>query len=153
MISKMKDLCMEIGKHYGEYFEENNQLCIDNGEKIFRYNTEAELLTDWIDTLIEETLSEGSNWNDEIEFIVTNCNHKIKGVRVCRGKKRITYMATIDVSKGNGKTNQLSCGTFPTIIRAIKARKIAKEKQGNEKLINEIEQLLKKSKAHEKSCL
>lgn len=84
-------------------------------------------LADWVDTLIEETLSGGSNWNNEIEFIVLNCNHKIKGVRVYRGKKKISYMATIDVPKGNGKTNQLSCGTYPTIIEAIKARKNAKE--------------------------
>lgn len=88
--------------------------------------TMDEFLIDWVDTLIEETLSDGSNWNNEIEFIVLNCNHKIKGVRVCNGKKRTTFMATIDVPKGNGKTNQLSCGTYSTIIEAIKARKNAK---------------------------
>ena len=86
--------------------------------------TTDDFLIDWVDTLIEETLSGGSNWNNEIEFIVLNCNHKIKGVRVYKGKKKISYMATIDVPKGNGKTNQLSCGTYPTIIEAIKARKI-----------------------------
>lgn len=89
--------------------------------------TTDEFLIDWVDTLIEETLSGGSNWNNEIEFIVLNCNHKIEGVRVYKGKKKISYMATIDVPKGNGKTNQLSCGTYPTIIEAIKARKSAKE--------------------------
>jgi hypothetical protein len=89
--------------------------------------TTDEFLIDWVDTLIEETLSGGSNWNNEIEFIVLNCNHKIEGVRVYQGKKKISYMATIDVPKGNGKTNQLSCGTYPTIIEAIKARKNAKE--------------------------
>ena len=86
--------------------------------------TTDDFLIDWVDTLIEETLSGGSNWNNEIEFIVLNCNHKIKGVRVYKGKTKISYMATIDVPKGNGKTNQLSCGTYPTIIEAIKARKI-----------------------------
>ena len=88
--------------------------------------TTDEFLIDWVDTLIEETLSGGSNWNNEIEFIVLNCNHKIEGVRVYKGKKKISYMATIDVPKGNGKTNQLSCGTYTTIIEAIKARKNAK---------------------------
>lgn len=91
------------------------------------YQTTDEFLIDWLDTLIEETLSDGSNWNNEIEFIVLNCNHKIEGVRVYKGKKKISYMATIDVPKGSGKTNQLSCGTYSTIIEAIKARRKAKE--------------------------
>ena len=89
--------------------------------------TTDDFLVDWLNTLIEETLSGGSDWNNEIEFIVLNCDHKIEGVRVYKGKKKISYMATIDVPKGNGKTNQLSCGTYPTIIEAIKARKNAKE--------------------------
>ncbi len=38
--------------------------------------TTDEFLIDWVDTLIEETLSGGSNWNNEIEFITLNCNHK-----------------------------------------------------------------------------
>lgn len=88
--------------------------------------TTDEFLVDWVDTLIEETLSGGSNWNNEIEFIALNCNHKIEGVRVYKGKTKTSYMATIDVPKGGGKTNQLSCGTYPTIIEAIKARKNAK---------------------------
>lgn len=89
--------------------------------------SDDEFLIDWIDTLIEETLCDGSNWNDEIEFIVLNCNHKIEGVRVYNGKKKTTYMATIDIPKENGKTKQLSCGTYSTIIEAIKARRRAKE--------------------------
>lgn len=89
--------------------------------------SDDEFLTDWIGTLIEETLSDGSNWNDEIQFIVLNCNVKIEGVRVYVGKHKTSFMATIDIPKGNGKTNQVSCGTFPTIMEAIKARKIAKE--------------------------
>lgn len=130
----MRALCKEIGNNYGNYFEENNKLCIDNGEKIFRYNTEKELLVDWIDTLIEETLANGFNWNNEIEFIVLNCNHKVKGVRVNNGKKRTTYMTTIDIPKGNGKTKQLSCGTYSTIIEAIKSRRKAEENRQNNDL-------------------
>ena len=68
--------------------------------------SDDEFLVDWVDTLIEETLDGGSNWNNEIEFIVFNCNHKIEGVRVYNGKTKTSYMATIDVPKGNGKTNQ-----------------------------------------------
>lgn len=90
--------------------------------------SDDDFLIDWVDTLIEETLSGGSDWNDEIEFIVLNCNHKIEGVRVYKGKKKNTYMATIDIPKENGKTNQMSCGTYSTIIEAIKARKNAKAK-------------------------
>lgn len=126
-MENMRTLCKEIGNNYGKYFEENNRLCIDNGEKIFRYDTEKELLVDWVDTLIEETLADGFNWNNEIEFIVLNYNHKIKGVRVYNGKNKTTYMATIDIPKENGKTKQLSCGSFSTIIEAIKTRKEAEK--------------------------
>lgn len=124
-MENMRTLCKEIGNNYGKYFEENNRLCIDNGEKIFRYSTEKELLLDWVDTLIEESLADGFNWTKEIELIVLNYNHKVKGVRVYNGKNKTTYMATIDIPKESGKTKQLSCGSFPTIIEAIKARKEA----------------------------
>ena len=100
--------------------------------------TVDEVLIDWVDTLIEETLAGGSNWNEEIEFIVLNCHHKVEGVRVYRGKTKTTYMATIDVPKGNGKTNQVSCGTYPTIIEAIKARKNAKAIMTNSDLKGDI---------------
>lgn len=123
----MRDLCRKIGSNYGEYFEEKNQLCIDNGHTVFRYNTEKELLTDWIHTLIEESLSGGFDWSDEIEDIVLNYNHKVRGVCVYKGKKGVTYMATIDLPKGNGKTMMRSCGTYNTIVEAIKARKRAEE--------------------------
>lgn len=48
--------------------------------------SDDEFLVDWVETLIEETLSGGSNWNAEVEFIVANCNHKIEGVRPYYGK-------------------------------------------------------------------
>lgn len=103
--------------------------------------TDDEFLVDWVDTLIEETLSDGSDWNEEIEFIVQNCNHKIKGVRVFRGKRKTTYMATFDVPKNNGKTLQVSCGSYPTIMEAIRARKDAEEKREQQKLRRKNENL------------
>lgn len=100
--------------------------------------TTNEFLTEWVHTLIEETLSGGSNWNNEIEFIVLNCNYKIEGIRVYKGKKKISYMATIDVPKENGKTNQLSCGTYSTIIEAIKVRQKIKANKQNIKSKEEL---------------
>ena len=46
------NLCKTIGDFFGDYFEENNQFCIDNGEEVFRYNTRDELLKRWVDTLV-----------------------------------------------------------------------------------------------------
>lgn len=124
----------------------------DADEKDNEYDSVDDFLIDWVDTLIEETLADGSNWNDEIEFIVLNCNFKIKGVRVCKGKKGITYMATIDLPKDNGKTNQVSCGTYSTIIEAIKARRMAEEVRKPKKsdvitsvILNAIQKVLKQS--------
>lgn len=74
--NETKALCKEIGDCFGDYFEENNQFCIDNGEKVFRYDSEKELLTDWVDTLVSQHIScggeSGGNWSDEITFIYEN---------------------------------------------------------------------------------
>ena len=64
------ELCKEIGKWYGAFFEENGKLCIDNGQEVFQYDTADELLSDWVDTLIAEDNATGEDtWDDAVEFI------------------------------------------------------------------------------------
>lgn len=64
------EVCEEIGNWYGRYFTEDIYLCIDNGDKVFKYATADELLIDWLDTLIEESKADKKIiWDDVIEFI------------------------------------------------------------------------------------
>ena len=61
------ELCKEIGNWFGEFFEADGKLCIDNQEGIFKYNNEDELLIDWLDTLIEA--DNETNENDFVDAI------------------------------------------------------------------------------------
>lgn len=64
------ELCEEIGNWYGKFFTEDVYLCIDNGDKVFKYATAEELLADWVDTLIAECKAARKDfWGDAIEFI------------------------------------------------------------------------------------
>lgn len=88
-----RELCKEIGNCFGDYFEENNYLCINNGEENFRYKTEKELLADWVDTLVLQhhacNRESGGDWENEVRFIYEDVIGKYpKGVRVYRGKKK-----------------------------------------------------------------
>lgn len=76
-----KELCKEIGNYFGTYFEEDGKFCIDNEVEIFRYDTEDELLKDWLDTIIEnhkdtyhidEYGIEWDSWKEQIAFIYEN---------------------------------------------------------------------------------
>ena len=72
-----KEMCKEIGNWFGDFFEEEGKLCIDNGEEIFRYNTEDELLADWLITLVESDKATGEDaWKDMITFIETEIVNK-----------------------------------------------------------------------------
>ena len=65
-----REVCEEIGFWYGEFFTEDIYLCINNGQHVFKYETEDALLIDWLDTLIEEDKATGRpTWADVIEFI------------------------------------------------------------------------------------
>ena len=66
-----RDLCEEIGEYYGEFYEDmSGYLNIDNGDQVFTYQTEEELLKDWLPTLqeTEDDLQDGY-WADVIEYI------------------------------------------------------------------------------------
>ena len=118
----------ELKEEILKWYEPSEEELTKHGDDV------DEFLIDWVDTLIEETLDGGSNWNDAIEFIVFNCNHKIKGVRAYKRQNGVSFMETIDLpkeknNKRTGKTNQISCGTYDNIISAIKARKKAEKRR------------------------
>ena len=108
-----------------------------NKSDLREYGEDEDLfISDWVDVMIEETLSGNFDWNKEIEFIYFNCNHKIRGIRAYVKPHRISYMATIDLpiiknGKRTGGTHQISCGTFTNITLAIKARKDAEKKRAS----------------------
>jgi hypothetical protein len=121
---KIKELSREIGNCFGQFFEENNQFCIDNGEEIFRCDTEKELLTDWVDTLIEQHIDnngkDGANWDKEVEFIYENVIGAFpRGIRPYRGKTKTTWKAEVFINDGTRHGKMVYLGGFPSIIKAI----------------------------------
>ena len=121
---KMKALCKEIGDCFGEFFEENNQLCIDNGETVFRYKTEKALLTDWVDTLVYQHRDcngkAGGNWEEEVRFIYEKVLRRYpRCVRAYRGKTKTTYKAEVCVPDGTPHGKMLYLGGFTSMIDAI----------------------------------
>ena len=120
----IKGLAREIGNCFGEFFEENNKFCIDNGEEIFRYDTEKDLLADWVETLIEQHRDsngeDGANWDEEVEFIYENVIGEYpKGVRPYRGKTKTTWKAEMYINNGTKHGKMAYLGGFKSIIDAI----------------------------------
>lgn len=124
-------LCREIGSFFGDFYEDSGQLCIDNGEKVFRYNTPEGLLKDWLDTLIwhqHDTAGDPSgSWEQVICFIYSDVIGEYPvGIRPYLGKKQTMWRCSMDVlipgqTSSHGK--QLFLGTYSSIVDAIFARK------------------------------
>lgn len=125
-------LCKQIGDFFGTYFEENGQYCIDNGAKVFRYDTHDALLADWVDTLVENHHDTAGNspslyidindsWEKEIVFIYSEVIGKLPvGIR----KAAKGWQCSIDVQEyGNPHGKNLYLGTYSSIVDAIFARK------------------------------
>ncbi len=144
-----RELCKEIGNFFGDYFEENGQLCIDNFESIFRYDTEDALLTDWVDTLVESHRDTMGNpksaireindgWEKEILFIYQEVIGKYPaGVRAVEGKEGTKWGCSVDVTvpgetSAHGKN--LYLGTYGSIVDAIFARRAFLEVYKNKEL-------------------
>ena len=66
-----RDLCEEIGSFFGNfYISIHGKLVIDDGETEHFYDTEDELLKDWISTLKEADEDTGDDfWSEVIEYI------------------------------------------------------------------------------------
>lgn len=122
-----EQLCKEIGDFFGVYFEMNGKFCIDNGEKVFQYDTPEALLTDWVTTLVmHQQAVEGDpsgNWEAEIQFIYREIIRKPPtGVAMVSGKKGVRWKAYLDVSNGTLHGKTLHLGTYESIVDAISAR-------------------------------
>lgn len=61
----------EIGSYYGHFFldAETDELCINNGEQTFRYDSAEELLIDWEGTLIRDSFDNDIDWDEVLEYI------------------------------------------------------------------------------------
>lgn len=117
------NLCQEIGNYYGCYFEENGQLCVDSDIRVFCYNTADELLSDWVDTLIEDRCGE---WEKEILFIYTNCMKKLPaGIRMVDGKNGTTWHVSYDIPNPNyPHYKNAYLGSYSSLVDAIWARRL-----------------------------
>ena len=69
MKKKMYNLCEYIGDWYGQFFMEDGKYCINNYQKVFKYDSMKELLIDWLGTLECDMEDNGTNWTKEIKFI------------------------------------------------------------------------------------
>lgn len=128
-----RKLCKEIGDFFGNYFEENNQYCIDNGLEVFRYDSTDDLLKDWVSTLIENQHDTSDNpgsayrvvndsWEQEIVFIYSEVFGKPpSGVRFVEGSMR--WESYADIHDGSKHGKNLHLGTYSSIVDAIYARK------------------------------
>ena len=70
MLSK-RDICEEIGNYFGTFYEDiSGNLVIDTGDQEHSYDSEDELLTDWLPTLQEaDAETNDGTWDDIIEYI------------------------------------------------------------------------------------
>ena len=148
-----RELAQNIGNFFGGYFEENGQVCIDNGEKIFRYNTVAELLSDWVDTLVEnhhdtcdnphsELHTTNDSWEKEIVFIYEQVVGKLpEGIRKVEGRDgNVSWGCSVEVyNSNNGREKNLYLGTYDSIVDAIFARRDFLEKHKTAGLDAQIE--------------
>lgn len=134
-----KSMAIKIGSYFGDFSESVDKYSIDNGEKIFSYNTVDELLADWLETVlanhhdayyIEENRLEGDSWEKEIVFIYTIVLQELpKGIKPSGSSSGdgFSWTTYCDVSltkdnrpndmKGHSKT--LCAGTFNSLAEAI----------------------------------
>lgn len=126
-----RKLCEEIGNFFGEFKESDGQLCIDNGEKVFRYNTPDELLIDWLDTLIENhhdmqgSGNPGDSWEKEILFIYKFSlgKHPV-GLRKLDQKSGTVWQVSAYLPNPNfPHEKSVHLGVYNSIVDAIWARK------------------------------
>ena len=71
MLNKL-DVCAEIGNTFGDfYIDVSGILTIDTYTEIYTYNSEDELLKDWLPRLQSEDAESGDDqWAEIIEYIL-----------------------------------------------------------------------------------
>lgn len=70
MLNK-RDICEEIGNTFGEFYEDvSGILTIETYDETYTYDSENELLKDWLPRLQSEDAESGDDqWSDIIEYI------------------------------------------------------------------------------------
>lgn len=71
MLNK-RDICEEIGNTFGEFYEDvSGILTIETYDETYTYDSENELLKDWLPRLQSEDAESGDDqWSDIIEYIL-----------------------------------------------------------------------------------
>lgn len=121
-------LCKEIGDNFWGYHEENGRYGIDNGEKIYWYNSKEELLEDWADTLVlqhhDSCGTDGTNWEDAVKFVYEEVVGRLpKGIRKYEGKRKTSYSVRCPnrISSLAEKTQMVFVGNFESLADACYA--------------------------------
>lgn len=127
MTDKRK-LCEEIGNFFGTFSAMGESLCIDNGDKVYRYSGEDELLADWLDTLIEhQNDGEGDsscNWEEAIKYIYFEVLHSHpRSVYPVRSKTTGKLRWKSAGYGPDGGKQQYHLGTYLSVVDAISAQK------------------------------
>lgn len=162
-------IAKDIGCFYGTYFEENNQFCIDNYEKVFRYDSVDALLKDWLDTIIishhdehhfDEEGREWDSWEKEILFIYENVIGKYPEGICCipesRGANWTSCMTVSVPVNGSERKMDLDLGSYLSIVDAIYAQEEFQEIYAKSKTkdikeaVGIADQIREKSKAIKK---
>ena len=116
-------LCKEIGQCFGEYYEQYGKYYIDNGDEVFTYKTQEDLLADWVDTLIYQHIASegavGANWEKEVRFIYYEVLKKNPVNVRSYGKKIVKYKAEVSARNTNTGGKMLYLGAYENIIDAI----------------------------------
>ena len=130
---QMLKLCIEIGDMFGQYFEKDKKHYLNNGETIFEYQSKKELLTDWVDSLVEQQLAgydpaapndTSCYWESEILFIYQHVIGKYpKYIRRIDGKKGTTFSVQAYKNDGSRHGQNIYLGSYNSIVDAIKAVK------------------------------
>ena len=71
MLNK-RDICEEIGNTFGEFYEDvSGILTIETYDETYTYDSENELLKDWLPRLQSEDAESGDDqWAEIIEYIL-----------------------------------------------------------------------------------
>lgn len=161
-----QNLCKQIGQTFGDYFEEDGQLCIDNGENIFRYNNPDELLADWVDTLVQQQIAidsaENDNgnqdfsryWENEVIYIYEQVIGKYPvGVKRLANTKlgnACRWKCYVDVGFGKYQSKTIHLGIYSSVVDAIAARQefllFLENQHSEEEILSKAKELSRRQK-------
>lgn len=110
--------CKEVGEWFGHYTElSDGSILIDNGQDVFSYDTPEAMLIDWEETLLESYRTDGTDWDEILEFIHATLDSKT-GEGICRVETNDGKTAwTLFVNLTNG--NLVAFGAYGSLSEAL----------------------------------